>query len=470
MSGNDVKVKIDQMTTLLFDLCGAESEVQLLNYLKELDKLDVTNMTYCVLEATGAGKKVEKIQKKKGKTGELATGLVDKWKRNVEEERNAIKNKLPPELRQSEVEIYTKVTAFKFGALGYETLGKVELAIIHEKESNCYQLLLYRGKQSPIIVANISPRFMFLVHQDFAVGFTDDEEINWRICFDSQDDQTEAARKLLLCKAMFGKEDVVSTDLVIGRGRGAEEGDILEIHMAVWEVTDPKLTNMIENTRWKKKTFKLKVGGINRFRDMTRHIVGVKKGGRRFMIASSNNCKTAFDIEVEQIKVATTTTVSTAEDATDEHATAAGKNDGAQTAEDAADEHAQTVQDDPGAVEGEDMMRPEPTVKKKRKTDREAKKEKVSAMNTTIQEALAALKGGLFTSRRQCAEAFGLSEATLRKASKTENYVFKGAGQKFEVMTEEEEKKIKEHCVERLKLGVGLALTSTRCKISSRSC
>ena len=258
MSGNDVKVKIDQMMTLLFNLCGAESEIQLLNILKEMDKIDVTNMTYCVLEATGAGKKVEKIQKNKGKTGEFASGLVDKWKRNIRDElkmkEDAIKNKLPPELRQSEVEINTKVTAFKFGASGYETLGKVDLAIIHEEESNCYQLLLYRGMQSPITVTNISPRFMFLVHQDFAVGFTDNEEMNWRICFDSQDDQTEAARKLLLCKAMFGKE-VVSTDLVIGRGRGAEEGDILEIQMAVWEVTDHKLklTNMIENTRWKRK-------------------------------------------------------------------------------------------------------------------------------------------------------------------------------------------------------------------------
>ena len=61
---------------------------------------------------------------------------MEKWKKNVRDENQrkeeAFKNKLPAELRQSEVKINTTVTAFKFGALGYETLGKVELAIIRE--------------------------------------------------------------------------------------------------------------------------------------------------------------------------------------------------------------------------------------------------------------------------------------------------------------------------------------------------
>ena len=61
---------------------------------------------------------------------------MEKWKKNVRDENQrkeeAFKNKLPAELRQSEVEINTTVTAFKFGALGYETLGMVELAIIRE--------------------------------------------------------------------------------------------------------------------------------------------------------------------------------------------------------------------------------------------------------------------------------------------------------------------------------------------------
>ena len=469
VSGNDVKVNIDQMRMCLEDLVDAESEIQLLNILRDMDKIDMTNsnMTYCVLEATGAGRRVEKIKRKNGNVGKLAAALVDKWKRNIRDE-NQRKNdeiELPAELKQSDVEINTTVTAFKFGNLGYETLGKVELAIIREEESNCYQLLLYRGGESAIILTNISPRFTFMVHLDYVVSFTDERKTNWRICFDSQADQTEAAKQLLLCKAMFAKEEVVSTDLVIGRGREAEVGDILEVQMAVWEVENQNITTMIENTRWKKKSLKLKIGATNQFSGMTRHIVGVKNGGRMFLIASKNNCKTAYDIEVEQIKAAITATATgrddnaaMTEDAADEHATTSERS--ATTAEDDADEHATTVQDDPEAAAGqeEDTVRQEPAVKKKRKTDREEKKEKISAKNTTIQEALAALKGGLFKSRRQCAEAFGLSETTLRKASKTEDYVFKGPGRTFEIMSEQEEMKIREHCIDRLKLGVGLDL------------
>ena len=466
-SRNNLKVIIDQMRMCLDDLNDAESEIQLVNILQDMDELDVTNVTYCVLEATGAGRRVEKMKREDGNVGSLAAALVEKWKKNVRDENQrkeeAFQNKLPAELRQSEVKINTTVTAFKFGALGYETLDKVELAIIREEESNCYQLLLYRGGESAIILTSITPRFTFMVHLDYVISFTDEWKINWRICFDSQDDQTDAARHLLLCKAMFVKEEVVSTDLVIGRGREAEVGDILEIQMAVWKVENQNITSMIENTRWKKKKMTFEVGDINRFRGMTRHIVGVKKGGRIFLIVSTNNCRNAYDIEVELIRVATTATATalgrsatTAEDAADEHATAFGRS--ATTAEDDADEHAtaaESVQrrDDDGTV-----PEPESSHIRKRRTKREKNAQIVAAKNNNVQEAVAAFKQGLFKSKRQCATAFGVSEFTVRQALKSDDYVYKGRGRKSEVMTEAEEEKIREHTIERLKLGVGLDL------------
>ena len=48
-------------------------------------------------------------------------------------------------------------------------------------------------------------------------------------------------RELLLLKAVNSKEEVVSTDLVIGEGRGAELGDSLEVQMVVWEVRGKNL-------------------------------------------------------------------------------------------------------------------------------------------------------------------------------------------------------------------------------------
>ena len=44
-SGYNLKVIIDQMRMCLNDLNDAESEIQLVNILQEMDELDVTNVT-----------------------------------------------------------------------------------------------------------------------------------------------------------------------------------------------------------------------------------------------------------------------------------------------------------------------------------------------------------------------------------------------------------------------------------------
>merc|ERR1719297_226930 len=85
------------------------------------------------------------------------------------------------------VKMATAVSAYKSENNGYESLGKLGLAIIGKKESNCYQLLLYRGKQSAVTVANISPRFNFKVQQDNYASFVDEGNKSWTVCFDSQD-------------------------------------------------------------------------------------------------------------------------------------------------------------------------------------------------------------------------------------------------------------------------------------------
>lgn len=68
------------------------------------------------------------------------------------------------------------------------------------------------------------------------MSIKDDENSRWRIRYDSQDDLNDFARELLLLNAVNSKEEVVSTNLVIGEGRGAELGDSLEVQMVVWEV------------------------------------------------------------------------------------------------------------------------------------------------------------------------------------------------------------------------------------------
>ena len=218
---------------------------------------------------------------------------------NREEERLEVMSSV-----RSGVKMATAVSAYKYESSGYESLGKMGLAIIGKKESNCYQLLLYRGKQSAVTVANISPRFNFRVQQDNYASFVDEGNKSWTVCFDSQDVLINFSKQLLLCKAMFGKEEVVSSDLVLGEGREVELGDSLEVQMTSWMVDAQSLSRMIETTRNKEKGLRFKLGGRNVFSGLESSIVGMKKGGRRFLITPTNNGRTAYDIEITKVKAA----------------------------------------------------------------------------------------------------------------------------------------------------------------------
>ena len=565
MSENEIEDNIDQMRKLLSNIQSAESDIQIINNLQEMNKLNVIS---AVLRITGAGRQVETLRKHKGKVGELSSALVEKWNQDVRVETQmrieAAKKVLPGDLSGADVEIVKEVTANMYGSSGYETLNKIGFAIINQEDSDFYQLLLFRPEQSTITLVNISRSFIFFVHQNQVISFTDEGNIRWRVCFDSQDDLNDFAKRLLLCKAMCGEEEVVSTDLVIGEGRGAELGDSLEVQMVVWEVDGIYLNKITE-----KKRLKFKLGAKNRFCSLKKNIVGMKNGARRLLIASTNNSRTAYDIKVSKVvmacpaterngnlgagrskNAATTDEATAAENAADAegmsvsdcqeavtgedndhkvkemmtnditedirvndgehydvlrnvsmqqldnvkekqrdqirpdigirkktfnqaieriskraqavlHATEAGsvQDDTATAAKDDADEHAtatESLQDDTVVV-GADT-RTKCSAGNKRITAREKKAEEIAAKNATLKEALAALEAGLFKSRRQCAEAFGLSEATLRRASNSEDFVFKGQGRRSEAMTEEEEKKVRDHIVQRLQLGVGLDL------------
>ena len=225
--------------------------------------------------------------------------IVQAENTNRQEERLEVMSSV-----RSGVKMATAVSAYKYESSGYESLGKMGLAIIGKKESNCYQLLLYRGKQSAVTVANISPRFNFRVQQDNYASFVDEGNKSWTVCFDFQDVLINFCKQLLLCKAMFGKEEVVSSDLVLGEGREVQLGDSLEVQMTSWMVDAQSLSRMIETTRNKEKGLRFKLGGRNAFSGLESSIVGMKKGGRRFLIAPTNNGRTAYDIEITKLKAA----------------------------------------------------------------------------------------------------------------------------------------------------------------------
>ena len=100
-----------------------------------------------------------------------------------------------------------------------------------------------------------------------------------------------------------GEGPCVHSDLVPGDGRQVELGDSLEVQLTQWTVLHQSLGRMIETTRNKDKGIRFKLGGKNFFSGLESGIVGMKKGGRRFIIAPSEDGRKAFDVEITKVKV-----------------------------------------------------------------------------------------------------------------------------------------------------------------------
>ena len=69
----------------------------------------------------------------------------------------------------------------RYDSSGYETLGKLHLAIINQEETDWFQVLLFQPKKRIVAGVNISSEFIFLVHQNNEMSFKYDENSMWRI-------------------------------------------------------------------------------------------------------------------------------------------------------------------------------------------------------------------------------------------------------------------------------------------------
>jgi len=212
------------------------------------------------------------------------------------------------------VKMATAVVAYKYENNAFKPVGKLGLAIIGNKDSNFYQMLMYKGKQQPVAVANITMGLIFKVQPGNYANFSDDKANNWTICFDSHDLLVNFAKQVLLCKAVFKLENEIYCDVSQGDGKAVEEGDSVEIKMSGWSVENQSIGPMFESTSGKERGLRFKVGAKKVNSGLESGVVGMKKGGRRFIIVPSSmpsgsnlsqapkNSMLAFDAEVTRTK------------------------------------------------------------------------------------------------------------------------------------------------------------------------
>ena len=88
----------------------------------------------------------------------------------------------------------------------------------------------------------------------------------------------------------------------MGDGKEVEMGASLEVQMTGWTVENQGIGQMVETTRNKDKGTRFKLGGKNFFSGMENGILGMRKGGRRFLINVSENGIRSYDVEVTKLK------------------------------------------------------------------------------------------------------------------------------------------------------------------------
>jgi hypothetical protein len=62
---------------------------------------------------------------------------------------------------------------------------------------------LYRGKQQPVAVANITTTLNLNIQPNNYANFVDDIKNSWTVGFESQDVLINFAKQVLLCKTVY---------------------------------------------------------------------------------------------------------------------------------------------------------------------------------------------------------------------------------------------------------------------------
>ncbi|KAL2100071.1 hypothetical protein ACEWY4_004465 [Coilia grayii] len=142
----------------------------------------------------------------------------------------------PPPSSAPSVLFVTAVYAFRFVNGQYVKQGKVGAAILGNHGNKEYKILIYGSQQKPLTSARIHPGFILTVQPGKYATFYDDQRQNWSLMFDSGKISADFCKEVCLAKwnADPSLDTVMTQDLVLGEGKAADSGDIVEIIFTGW--------------------------------------------------------------------------------------------------------------------------------------------------------------------------------------------------------------------------------------------
>ncbi|XP_049434719.1 FK506-binding protein 15 isoform X1 [Epinephelus fuscoguttatus] len=184
----------------------------------------------------------------------------------------------------------TAVQAFRYINGQYVKQGKLGAAILGNRTTKEYKLLLYLSQQKQVTAAKIHVGFVFTVQQNNYCTFYDDQRQNWSLMFESEKASSDFCKELCLAKAnsVVSLDAVLIQDLSLGEGQAVENGDSLEVVYTGWLLQNHTIGQMFDSNQSKDKLLRLKIGAGKVIKGWEEGMLGMKKAGRRLIVIPPN--------------------------------------------------------------------------------------------------------------------------------------------------------------------------------------
>ncbi|XP_076211225.1 FK506-binding protein 15 isoform X2 [Aptenodytes patagonicus] len=182
--------------------------------------------------------------------------------------------------------VATAVHAYRYTNGRYLKQGKYGAAVVGNHATKEYRILLYISQQQQIATARIHPGFILTVQPNNYSAFYDDERQNWSIMFESEKAAMDFSKQVCIAKCNSSPvlDSVLYQDLLLGEGQGVEAGDSLEIAYTGWLFQNNGLGQVFDSNVNKDKLLRLKLGSGKVIKGWEEGMMGMKKGGRRYLI------------------------------------------------------------------------------------------------------------------------------------------------------------------------------------------
>ncbi|XP_038600675.1 FK506-binding protein 15 [Tachyglossus aculeatus] len=216
--------------------------------------------------------------------------------------------------------VATAVHAYRYLNGQYVKQGKFGAAVLGNHTAKEYRILIYISQQQPVTTARIHPNFELTVQPNNYSTFYDDQRQNWSIMFESEKAAADFSRQICIakCNSNSSLDAVLSQDLVVGEGVAVEAGDSLEVAYTGWLFQNHGLGQVFDSTAHKDKLLRLKLGSGKVIKGWEDGMLGMKKGGKRFLIIPPlwaygseglgglipSDAVLAFEVEVRRVKFA----------------------------------------------------------------------------------------------------------------------------------------------------------------------